>query len=412
MALHETSPGKHATTSYRLLVRTEGVAALLMVSLVARLPVGFYSLAILLWVRAVSGSFAIAGAATAAFSISRAVAAPLQGALVDRLGQTRVLTPMAFGQAVAIASAWAAARAGAEIAVVVAVAFAGALIPPLAGCLRALWPIVCGDPSNTRLAYALDAISQETIWIVGPLILAGVIAVASPGDGVIVAAVGTLAGTYMFAKLQSVRAWSPAPGHRRVGRALRDARIWWVLGSSAWVGCTWGCLLVGLAASAPRIHERGVAPILVAVVSAGSIGGGLAYTRVAASRRAPAVSHRRQILVACSVAEVPLVFANSLWLLLLGSLIAGLPFAAFLGNQYTLIGEAVPGQGAVEAFTWHNALFGGGVAIGAAAAGAVVSANATAAFALAAAASAVAALTAGRKRLGRAPDSAARATLF
>src|SRR5215207_1225839 len=57
-----------------------------------RIPIAAISLATILLVRGETGSFAIAGFVAAAFAIANAVSLPIQGRLVDRLGQTRVLS--------------------------------------------------------------------------------------------------------------------------------------------------------------------------------------------------------------------------------------------------------------------------------------------------------------------------------
>jgi MFS family permease len=202
-----------APTSYRALLRKRSVATLLAASLAARFPLGFYPLAVLLWARSATGSFALAGATTAAFSLSRAIASPVQGALVDRFGQPKILFPAALGQLCAMTAAWFMAKIGPSAAIVGLTAIAGALVPPLPGCVRALWPSVCGDPASTRLAYALDAVSQETIWILGPLLLAVVIAIGSTSAGLLVAVAGTMLGTYGFTRIPAARAWRPLRGN-------------------------------------------------------------------------------------------------------------------------------------------------------------------------------------------------------
>jgi hypothetical protein len=187
-------------------------------------------------------------------------------------------------------------------------------------------------------------------------------------------------------------------GQRRLGGALADHQLRQILLASAFVGATWGSLLVGIAALAAHIHKSTTAPVMVALVSIGSILGGFLYARCAQSREGAAQLYRRRILILCCLTQLPLAFTHSLTAAFACSVIAGSSFAAILGNQYTLIGEAVGDRGAVEAFTWHNALFGGGVSLGTAVAGIVVSGSYTNVFFLGASTSLIAALTADRLR--------------
>src|SRR4051794_41918362 len=55
---------------------------------IERIPIAGMALATILLVRAETGSFAIAGAVEAGFGVAAAVSFPLQGGLVDRLGET------------------------------------------------------------------------------------------------------------------------------------------------------------------------------------------------------------------------------------------------------------------------------------------------------------------------------------
>src|SRR4051794_41793384 len=82
---------------------------------IERIPIAGMALATILLVRAETGSFAIAGAVEAGFGIATAVSFPLQGRLVDRLGETRVLSgalalhPLALGGVVIAAESGAGA---------------------------------------------------------------------------------------------------------------------------------------------------------------------------------------------------------------------------------------------------------------------------------------------------------------
>src|SRR3954462_5858046 len=73
-----------------------------MTGLVARLPISMIGLGIVLLVSAATGSYGVAGAISAADMISNAGVAILQGRLLDRLGQGRVLASASIGFGLAI----------------------------------------------------------------------------------------------------------------------------------------------------------------------------------------------------------------------------------------------------------------------------------------------------------------------
>ena len=81
---------------------TPGALRLAAVSIVARLPMAMLSIALLVHVHHLTGSFATAGIVAGAFAVSLGVGGPLLGRQVDRRGQTTVL--LAAGAATVLAA--------------------------------------------------------------------------------------------------------------------------------------------------------------------------------------------------------------------------------------------------------------------------------------------------------------------
>src|SRR5262249_55498473 len=86
----------NARARYARVLRTPHVLPLLAAALVARLPIGIASLAIVLFLRDRTGSYATAGIVSAAFALGSGAGAPVSGRLIDRFGQGRVLVPLAL----------------------------------------------------------------------------------------------------------------------------------------------------------------------------------------------------------------------------------------------------------------------------------------------------------------------------
>jgi MFS family permease len=146
-----------------------------------RIPIAGLSLAMILLVRAETGSFAIAGAVEAAFAIATAVSLPIQGRLIDRLGQTGILVAAVSLNPLALIGLVVAAKAGAGAAPLAAIGAAcGASQAATGSAMRALWSSLIPDTSLRQSAYALDAVSLEVAFIAGPLVTAALIAAGSP----------------------------------------------------------------------------------------------------------------------------------------------------------------------------------------------------------------------------------------
>ena len=82
---------------YARILRHPRMAGLFAAALVARLPIGINGLAVVLFLREQTGSFAVPGAVAGGLALGMGVGAPFMGRLVDRLG-ARVLVPLAVGK--------------------------------------------------------------------------------------------------------------------------------------------------------------------------------------------------------------------------------------------------------------------------------------------------------------------------
>jgi hypothetical protein len=205
---------------YRALLTLPGVSRLLVSSIVGRLPSGMFSLAILLFVHARTGSFLAAGQAVAAFTLAGAVAGPALGGLADRVGQMRVLLPAATGQATMLVALVLIGQAKTAPLPITAVAgLAGAAQPPLAGCLRALWSHVVVDQQALETAYGLDATAQEVIWTLGQLLVGSTAVLLSPAAALLCSA----RLSRLLARFTTLRRRSPGAGNRLRASVCRAA---------------------------------------------------------------------------------------------------------------------------------------------------------------------------------------------
>ena len=108
-----------------------------------------------------------------------------------------------------------AAQARVAMAALVALAaLAGAVQPPVAGCIRALWSQLACDEQSLETAYALDATTQEVIWTLGPLLVGSTAVALSPAAAVLLCAVFTVCGTIFFAASKLSSDWR-AQAHER-----------------------------------------------------------------------------------------------------------------------------------------------------------------------------------------------------
>lgn len=356
---------------YADILRSPYVGALVASALLARLPIGINALAIVLYLREQTGSFAIAGVVSGTLAAGSGVGAPVQGRLVDRIGARRVLVPLAFVHAVALGSIVAFAELGAPTVVLVLCGFiAGFAIPPTSSVLRSMWTDLV-EPRLHQAAYALDSTMIELIFISGPLLTAAVAYVTSPAGALIVSAIAVVAGTTIFTALPPTRHVEPEERHERhfLG-ALASPGVRTLVLISLPTGIGIGILEVGIPAFSRAEGAAATAGILLAIWSLGSGIGGLLYGTL--PRRAGL--YRTHLIVAwlLPLTLIPLAAAPSVWVMALLVLPAGFCIAPLLATRNELVGGVAPPGMRTEAYTWPITSFVGGIAIGAALCGLLV----------------------------------------
>lgn len=403
MAIVSNPPARAGWRAYAGLLRTPGVAPLVAAGLVGRLPLGMGGLAILLLLRAAGHSYGVAGAVVAANALAAAASAPLLGRAIDRLGQARVLVPLAVAFPAALTALAALAHAGASPLVLGAcAALAGVTLPPLGACIRTLWPTLLASPDLRHTAYTLEAALQEVFFVAGPLLVAGLTAAISPTAAILAAGGCGAVGTVAFAVTRASRRWRAGPGgERRRGGALAVSGVRTLIAASVFMGAVFGAVEVAMPAFAEHHGTRAAAGLALAAFSLGSLLGGLVAGALPAPRR---LARRYAAALALfAVALAPLALAGSLPAMAVLVLVAGLPIAPAFGCAYGLTDTLAPRGATTEAFAWMSTSVVTGASLGTAIGGAVVQgAGVTAALLLAPAWGALAAATAGgwRRTLG------------
>jgi MFS family permease len=357
--------------TYRRLLSLPSVRVPLLATAVGRLPIAGLSLATLLLVRSETGSFAVAGAVEACIAIATAASLPIQGRLVDRFGQTRILVPVASLNPLALAGLVIAAKAGAApVVLAVLGAVCGAAVPAVSACMRTLWASLVGDSHLRQSAFALDAVLLETSFIVGPLMTALIVSAASPTAAVLVNGGLTVAGSYLFASSRASRAWRGEVRESGWAGPLESSPVLRLIVVELPVGAAIGAMEVATIAFCTQHDAQALAGALIAVQALASMAGGLWY---GSRRHRTTAAERYPGLVFCIAAGfAPLLLMSSIPSAFPLMLLSGFAFAPAGAVVYSLIDELAPSGTATETSTWTSTAIVSGVAAGNAIAGAVV----------------------------------------
>src|SRR6266545_146034 len=313
--------------SYREVLKEPRALGVFGAALLGRLSFAMGPLSLVLFVRAATGSFAVAGAASAATALTSGLFAPVRGRMVDRYGQPRTLPPLSLLYAAAFVGVLLLASAGraGEAAAVLLSGVAGAAAPPLAASMRVLWS-------------ALAAVAA-------------------------LAVVGTLA----FISSPVSKGWIPTVGEGRAGwaGAMSGRGIRTLVISLTGFGAAVGIIDITLVAAARQAGSASLGGVLLALLAAGGVVGGLWYGRRAWRLEAGSRYLRMLALLALVSAALPL--ARPLPLLGLVVVAVGLLLSPLQSCAYVLAAELAPAGTMTEAATWvitaNNVTAAAGIAL-------------------------------------------------
>ncbi len=365
-----------ARLRYAAVLHSPFVVRLLTTALISRAPVGVNGLAIVLFMRAETGSYATAGAVAGFYAVGAAAVAPFLGRLVDRTGAPRVLLPLAIAHGVFLGMLVALGVSGTANGWLFLVAFAaGSAIPPVGSVLRALWPsLMAHEPDLITTAYALDSVIVEVAFVIGPLAVGLVAAVASPQLALLAAIGLVIAGTAAFAANAPVRSYDPGGDHAhdtggRLG-ALRSPGVRTLVATTLPIGFCVGAAEVAFPAFGESLGSPALAGPLIAIWSLGSACGGLFYG--AHAHRVDLTTAYLRTLAIVPLVTLPLALPSSFLVMAPLALLSGIAIAPLIAAGSQLVGQVAPRGALTEAYTWPLTSLVGGVAAGNAASGGIV----------------------------------------
>ncbi len=389
---------------YRDALCTPGALAFAIPGAVGRMPNAMFSLGLVLVLTAVTGSYGVAGAVSAAAALAYAAVTPQFARLADRYGQARVLRPQAAVFAVAAAALAACAVGRAPVwALAITGGLSRATMPSLGPMVRSRWSRLLAGTALLDAAFSLEGIADELIFITGPVLAVALAAGVTPVAGVLVTAALSVVGVAGLTRQR--RSEPPAVrAARTCGPALRSPGLRVLITMTVFLGAMFVAVDLATIAFAAHHGDKAAAGPLLGLYGLGSAIAGVWYgTRRWKSSHAS----RLTVALAATVAGVaPLALVPGIWPMAVAITAAGLGISATLASSYQVANMAVPAGQRTEAMSWLTTAAATGTAVGAPLAGHLIDAAGAPAgylFAFAAGTAAVAVAILGRRPLTAAP---------
>ncbi len=342
----------------------------------SRLSTEMYSVAVVLFVLAETGSAHVAGLTVAAATFPTIVTGPVVGAWLDQTPHRRtafLLSPVVLVAAMGGFLAAGAAAGTPGVLFVLLGLLAGLPSPVRTGGFSGLIPTVVPEPVLPR-AYGLEAASYNIAGIAGPAAAGAIAGALTPAWAVI--------GTMLIAAVAvAIVARVPiAPGRRDLARPLR-ATLRSGLGllwrSAPLRGITvattvsqgaFGLVVVAFPLLAHDLHhKRALGGLLFSVFAVGALIGSVLYSRYGARVPTERVAYTTMLAFGGTLAAVGL--APGLGIALAAAAVAGFFDGPLLAATLDLRQRVAPAHLRTQVFTTAASLKIGAFAVGSALAG-------------------------------------------
>ena len=352
-------------SSYASLLKTPGVARIIGAQLTARFPNGMLSLAYLLHIEGITGSYGAAGLVLAATSVGQAIAGPLTSRWMGVWGMRRVLTLTLI---VCGLSMGAIAFLVLPVWVYMLVGLIGGLsTPPVQPAVRTIYPKMVNSRQLTPL-FSLDASAQEIIWVAAPVLTTFVATQISTVLAIVVAMAFLVGGGAWFIA-------SPEVGRVRIPRSKRA--IGTVLARRPVLLATLtGFLLVGACAAVEAAvvasfgEGSAESGFVLAIWAIASLIGGLSFGHLPVG---PWALARRMFVVFVGMSLA--IAAWDFWTLSFALVLAGITLAPALAVMFAIVSASVRFSDTAEAYGWVGTGQLIGAALGSAIAGFLIDAE-------------------------------------
>ncbi len=349
---------------YADFIRQRDVAKLLAVGLLSRMPIGMVGFAMLIFLRESLGNFALAGAAVGIDYVAAAIAAPIVGRIVDRSGPRGVLYVTGVMQPLWLVGLLFAAKMGWSFTIVgICAALTGIFSTPTTTLTRTMWRHRFERDEDRRMAFALDSVTIEINFTLGPTIVAAVLASFGSTAAFAVAIATVVCSFLVFLASPALRYFQGGDGgERHLLGPLTEPRLLLIYACTFGLTVCLGLLEVGYPAYGAFLAVPALGGLLLGINSLGSATGGALYGGLHFH-----LPVERQFACALGLMALPILlhaFLPPTPVLMVLAFFAGALIAPSIAAQSVLVSRLAPPRYATEAFTWGSMCIISGLGVG------------------------------------------------
>ena len=364
--------------AYGTLLRIPGGFKFSSAGFIGRMPIAMDSLAIIFIVVAATDSYALAGALTAVGSIVVGAAEVFWSRQADQRGQAKILRLAVPIRIIAFLIFVFLVSKDAPIWTwFVSLIIAESTAINAGGLVRRRWlHTLKNDPDNkdghlVNTAYSWEAMVDEFVFIVGPVVATTCAIKIAPSAGILAGLIFLAIGLPSLAAMKSTEPPAePRNEQEPHPPILKNPIVQSIVLPCAFLGGFFGAVGITVVGFAEELNHPESTGWLLAIWAVGSavaalVNGAIKFKSAQATRFLI-------YLVGFTIGTVPLLFMQTIPALAVALFINGLFIAPLIVNAYGTVENAVPAGQITEALTWVIAGMPLGGAISSALAGVVI----------------------------------------
>ena len=301
----------------------------------------------------VKHSYTLAGTVSTGAALISTIFSPTWSRYADRLGQRKVLRfTIPFYITFDLIFLFAISHHAPTFLWMGSIFIAEVFLPNVGGLTRRRWLWVLGeDRAQINTAYSYEALMDEIIFIVGPLIASSAATFISPAAGMIMGFSFMAIGTTLFI---SQRSTEPAPfkpdATTHKGLVLAMPVVQAVFFPFIFIGAFFSSTSLAVVGFSQQHQSASYTGLVLAIWAAGS--GVAAIFNGSIQWKLRDASRFRINLIAILILSIPFFFIHSMWMLGAALFLSGMGVAPLIVAGYNVAEKSVAPEKVTETLAW------------------------------------------------------------
>jgi len=347
-------------STYKSLSNLKGAKNLIFFGYLGRAPYAMLQVGMVIFGNYKTGSYAIGGAMAAGFSISNALIQPVNGRLVDKLGQKKVVRFLLGGFTISSLLITIGQFDIRAIYILLSVML-GITVPNIGAYTRRNWKVITEEKDNQKVQ-AIESSIDELNFLVGPSVFATVSNYINPIVALYIAIISSVVGTLGVVFSKTIEVTSIEENNAKNNSIWISKNKLILLATLIFVGACLSSISVYVVAKEDLENIKNLTAFYYLINGSTALISALFYGYYFSNTKS--LKNYNIVLIFLAISVSLFFFVNSTSLTLLVGFICGLGIGPIflLANSY--ISNVTTNDILTEAYSWLASSVGLGLALG------------------------------------------------